>query len=67
MASQVGLNPGFVLDLDPDNCLPWGFLHPRKIVKAKAVIDEVTPTLLIGCPPCGMEELEVSVGLYRTQ
>eukprot|EP00971_Amphidinium_carterae_P290266 5763301-Amphidinium_carterae.1 len=70
MASQFGLNPGFVLDLravDPDDGLPWDFSNPLKVVKAKALVDEVTPMLLIGCPPCGMMELKISVALYRTQ
>eukprot|EP00971_Amphidinium_carterae_P012234 240666-Amphidinium_carterae.1 len=46
MASQFGLNPGFVLDLravDPDDGLPWDFSKPLKVVKAKALVDEVTP------------------------
>ena len=56
MAKQVGLEPGWALDLtevDVDDGQPWDFSVPAKREKAKAKLDADKPFVLMLCPMCG--------------
>ena len=49
------LSPGLALDLtvnDPDDGQPWDFTVPAKKIKARRLIQQTKPMLLIGSPMC---------------
>ena len=55
LATKVGLTPGFALDLrtnDPFDNEPWDLSKPEKRKRAKQLIEQEKPMLLIGSPPC---------------
>ena len=51
---SLGIRPGFALDLttSDDEGRPWDFDDPSQRAKAKAVVLEKKPQLLIGSPMC---------------
>ena len=56
MAQRLGMRAGWALDLtetDPEDGQPWDFSVPAKQAKAKKMIDEDRPAMLILCPMCG--------------
>jgi hypothetical protein len=54
LAKRYGLREGFSLDLttQDENGNPWDFEDPEQRAKAKALVLETKPWLLIGSPPC---------------
>ena len=51
---SLGIRPGFALDLttSDDEGRPWDFDDPSQRAKAKALVLEKKPQLLIGSPMC---------------
>ena len=56
IASRYGLRPGFSLDLsvNDEDGMPWDFSKKEQRHKAKSMVIEQKPWLLIGSPPCTM-------------
>ena len=54
LAKRYGLREGFSLDLttQDENGNPWDYGDPEQRAKAKALVLEAKPWLLIGSPPC---------------
>ncbi len=55
-ARRMGLRAGWALDLtevDPEDNQPWDFSKEEKRKKAKKLVDQDKPTMLIVCPMCG--------------
>ena len=54
LATRYGLRPGFSLDLSVnDECgKPWDFTDPAQRDKAREMVTEQKPWLIIGSPPC---------------
>ena len=56
MASEMGLHPGWALDLtvvDAADGMPWDFNLPAKQKRAVELLDRDKPAMLIACPMCG--------------
>ena len=56
IASDMGLRPAWALDLtelDPSDGLPWDFSCEAKRRRAKKLLMEDKPLMLIACPMCG--------------
>eukprot|EP00971_Amphidinium_carterae_P069137 1368359-Amphidinium_carterae.1 len=55
MAPELGLVPGFALDLrlQKDDGEPWDLSLDENIQAATTLVKDQTPVLLLGCPPCG--------------
>ena len=55
-ASKMRMAPGLALDLtcnDPDDGLPWDVNNnPNKVTKARRIIQDTKPLLLVGSPIC---------------
>jgi hypothetical protein len=54
MAREMGLGGGWSLDIttSDENGKPWDFSKPEMRRKAKKLVEETKPTLLIGSPMC---------------
>ena len=54
LAEQYGLTPGFSLDIQTqdDEGNPWDFTDPKQRAKAKKLVKDTAPMLLIGSPMC---------------
>ena len=54
LARKHGLREGFSLDLttQDESGMPWDFEDPAMRNKARALVLETKPCLLIGFPPC---------------
>ena len=55
-AKRHGLRPGWSLDItgyDPEDGKPWDLGDPAKQAKARKMVREDKPTLLIASPMCG--------------
>ena len=55
IAEELGLKPGFSLDLtvDDEDGQPWDLSDPKKREKARRIIKEQQPELIVACPMCG--------------
>ena len=56
IAENIGLKKGWALDLtevDPEDGQPWDFSRPDKQLKAKRMLAEDKPFMVIICPMCG--------------
>ena len=53
-AAKMRMAPGLALDLTckDDDGLPWDFNNPDKVRKAKKLIQDTKPLLLLGSPMC---------------
>ena len=55
VARERGMREGFSLDLTTvdENGEAWDFSNPKMKAKARQLVDERQPELLISCPMCG--------------
>ena len=67
MAPELGLSPGFALDLltlDPEDTMPWDFARRSKMQKAMIRV-KTENTVLIGSPMCKAFNTRMALNRYK--